>query len=389
MSDKALTVKQTRESAQKRETAEPDAREPVAQVQQADLETLHRAVADPRVARPSDILALQRTVGNHATGHLIQTKLTVGAAGDRYEHEADRVAEQILVAPRAKIHGSTTASQPLTASGEVDVSGGPHQAQRQEEAEKLARTPDTRIQRLIVNANSDPIEGELSQSRGWIMATAIKLALNKGGRDQKLVDLVDLPDDIHVGWRENIYLIGHGSPGKVGTTEPRDVAAKIEPILPQGFAKWLRGYWGEIRSFSCSTGAVPEGGGQTGVHGLATELATARGTHGIPVSGAAGVAFSHPELGRTGSETRAVRGGEEGYRENVFEAEQQKREELHVDDRWATWTYGRLISKGDNSFKGAADEGSRISQEFYQQFVEQDERVNFMPAAESVVTEKT
>jgi hypothetical protein len=41
------------------------------------------------------MLALQRAGGNRATTHLIQTKLTVGPAGDRYEQEADQVAEQV------------------------------------------------------------------------------------------------------------------------------------------------------------------------------------------------------------------------------------------------------------------------------------------------------
>jgi len=99
MSDKASTMKQNKESAQKREVAKPVAQEPVALTQQADLGTLQRAVANPRVARPSDILALQRTVGNQAVTRLIQTKLTVGPAGDRYEQEADRVAEQVMTMP--------------------------------------------------------------------------------------------------------------------------------------------------------------------------------------------------------------------------------------------------------------------------------------------------
>lgn len=72
------------------------------------------ASAPPAALRPADILALQRTVGNRAVHRLltgqavrpqasesqsrqpIQAKLTVGAAGDKYEQEADRVASQIM-----------------------------------------------------------------------------------------------------------------------------------------------------------------------------------------------------------------------------------------------------------------------------------------------------
>jgi hypothetical protein len=66
---------------------------------------LQRAMADPARARPADILALQRTAGNQAVSALIQAKLKVGPAGDHYEREADRVADQVMtmssISPRA------------------------------------------------------------------------------------------------------------------------------------------------------------------------------------------------------------------------------------------------------------------------------------------------
>lgn len=52
---------------------------PVAQIgltPAAELILLQRVVADLRLARPSDILALQHVVGNQAVSRLIQTKLT-------------------------------------------------------------------------------------------------------------------------------------------------------------------------------------------------------------------------------------------------------------------------------------------------------------------------
>ena len=57
-----------------------------------------RRSAAPTVAKPrtaeSDILRLQRQIGNRATMRLIQARLNVGPAGDRYEQEADRVASK-------------------------------------------------------------------------------------------------------------------------------------------------------------------------------------------------------------------------------------------------------------------------------------------------------
>src|SRR3954447_25543805 len=64
-------------------------------------------------ASPSPVLQLQRTLGNQRVGDLIQArrlisdgrivgvqpKLTVGAADDQYEQEADHVARQVMSMP--------------------------------------------------------------------------------------------------------------------------------------------------------------------------------------------------------------------------------------------------------------------------------------------------
>jgi hypothetical protein len=62
------------------------------------------------------ILFLQRTIGNQAVGRLIksgalQTKLKIGLPGDKYEQEADRVAEQVMRMKEpqvSKVSGKTT-----------------------------------------------------------------------------------------------------------------------------------------------------------------------------------------------------------------------------------------------------------------------------------------
>jgi hypothetical protein len=57
---------------------------------------LQRAAARPGQASAADILALQRAFGNQAVSGLIQSKLVAGGAGDRYEQEADGMAEQVV-----------------------------------------------------------------------------------------------------------------------------------------------------------------------------------------------------------------------------------------------------------------------------------------------------
>ncbi|MBX3053685.1 MAG: DUF4157 domain-containing protein [Caldilineaceae bacterium] len=59
---------------------------------------LQRIEYAPNSLQPSDILHLQRAIGNRATGQLLQAKLKLGPAGDRYEQEADQVAKQVVAA---------------------------------------------------------------------------------------------------------------------------------------------------------------------------------------------------------------------------------------------------------------------------------------------------
>jgi len=61
---------------------------------------LQRLENAPGSIRPADVLTLQRTIGNRATGRILQAKLKLGPAGDAYEQEADRVAKEVVHASR-------------------------------------------------------------------------------------------------------------------------------------------------------------------------------------------------------------------------------------------------------------------------------------------------
>ena len=62
-----------------------------------------RAVeTDPRpaaIAARAPLVPLQHSIGNRAVGRLVQAKLIVGRPGDRFEREADRVADQVMRMP--------------------------------------------------------------------------------------------------------------------------------------------------------------------------------------------------------------------------------------------------------------------------------------------------
>ena len=75
-------------------------RVPVQQPQAILPAALQLAVEEPQAARPETALQIQRLYGNDAVSSLVQPQLMVGPVGDRYEQEADRVAEQLMSSPK-------------------------------------------------------------------------------------------------------------------------------------------------------------------------------------------------------------------------------------------------------------------------------------------------
>jgi len=115
------------ESVSKERVSKPSPKEPESLTQQSpDSTAIQRArLGDPSLT-PSDVTALQGTIGNRAIGRLlkrslptVQPKLTVNAPGDQFEQEADRVAEEVLnmpVADEAVAFGDQEPSGPPTAN---------------------------------------------------------------------------------------------------------------------------------------------------------------------------------------------------------------------------------------------------------------------------------
>ncbi len=76
------------------------------QSQPGTLPEIQYALADPRAATPTTILKLQRQAGNRAVTQLIQAKLAVGPADDKYEQEADHIAAQVMTIPAPAAEGT-------------------------------------------------------------------------------------------------------------------------------------------------------------------------------------------------------------------------------------------------------------------------------------------
>ncbi|MGB8217848.1 MAG: DUF4157 domain-containing protein [Candidatus Methanoperedens sp.] len=86
------------------------------QVSQVQKGNFHQPVSSPG----DQILFLQRTIGNQAVQRLmksgvLQAKLRIGAPGDVYEQEADRVAEQVMRMPQVPefVYSDRTTISPI------------------------------------------------------------------------------------------------------------------------------------------------------------------------------------------------------------------------------------------------------------------------------------
>lgn len=109
MPKKTPSTKQTKEVELRRQVTHPMAQTSIAPGKLADLRIAQRAVASSCAARPSDIPALQRLLGNRATKHLIQDRFNVFRAGDWHDEEANRVAERAMSVSVS----STTSPRPV------------------------------------------------------------------------------------------------------------------------------------------------------------------------------------------------------------------------------------------------------------------------------------
>ena len=65
--------------------------------------TQRRVKKNNEITNVHTLLHLQRTIGNRATGNIIQAQLKVGQPRGKFEQEADQVAEEVLRLPEPHI----------------------------------------------------------------------------------------------------------------------------------------------------------------------------------------------------------------------------------------------------------------------------------------------
>lgn len=130
--------------------------------------TLQRAYTDPSDINPNDARTLQRTIGNQAMRRLVvQRKMTVGPAGDKYEQEADAVARQVVqtintpIAPPVQRHEEEEEVQ-MKPFPSATPSPTISMLQRQEEEEEVQMKPSS----LDGGDLSPDIEGQIQSAKG-------------------------------------------------------------------------------------------------------------------------------------------------------------------------------------------------------------------------------
>lgn len=108
----------------------------------------------PGQAPESALLQLQRSVGNQAVSRILQTKLTIGAAEDRYEQEADRVAEQVTGGTETQVQRSAEGIQTVGSDAQGAMPAAPGLESRLE------------ARRGQGSALPDPVRGEMEHAFG-------------------------------------------------------------------------------------------------------------------------------------------------------------------------------------------------------------------------------
>jgi hypothetical protein len=139
------TKSRLREEKPKRRVEKPRKQEQPSQAHQSDPAGVQRVMADPSMASATDVLNVQRMVGNQALGRFIQPSLTIGGVGDQYEQEANQVAGQV-----------TTQSS---------TAGGQRSVQRQEDEEELQAKSTSRNQDGSFQAGKG-LENRLDAEKG-------------------------------------------------------------------------------------------------------------------------------------------------------------------------------------------------------------------------------
>lgn len=152
------------------------------------------------------------------------------------------------------------------------------------------------MQRLIISVGGRTLSEDTTRDVGWITASTLQVALDHGGQGQDIIEYAELNGYSKIKADENIYFVGHGSKGYIGTRDPAELARATGLILPED-------YQGSIISLNCSSGATKdEASEDSGVDAFADTIKL----DGVVVAGPQGVSLHHPAIP---GKVRAIKDG--------------------------------------------------------------------------------
>lgn len=204
-------------------------------------------------------------------------------------------------------------------------------------------TGEPAIQRMIANVGKKDLAG----MDDWTTLSTLAFALMEGGGEQEIAEW-ETADFSSIGKGERLYLLGHGSAGKVGSLsgdQIRLLAAKLKKELPEGYS-------GDIVSLSCHAGRAPKPDTESGLETLARAL----NIPGLALYGPMGKSYHHPAL----EEPRAFDPKKEKVDRGKYE-EAKKR----IGEEWAK----KKAEISKMGLRERAMEAARISREFYHNWV--------------------
>ena len=120
------------------------------------------------INRPrADVAVLPCTLGNAATARLarylqMKSELTVGAPGDRYEREADAVADRVMAMPEPAVQRQDLEEETPEVQAQVEEEEEPVQAQVEEEEEE----PEVQAKSDTTPVVTPRVKAELEATRG-------------------------------------------------------------------------------------------------------------------------------------------------------------------------------------------------------------------------------
>ncbi|WP_448544769.1 eCIS core domain-containing protein [Roseiflexus sp.] len=157
---------------------------------------LQRAITNPAITTPDEVIGLQRLIGNRAVQQLlasrtVQARLTVGPAHDRYEEEAEQVAQQVISTPaadRSQTVQDRVAVEAAHVRPPVDTSSHAvqHQADDEENLQETEAAEAAHVKPLV--ASITPVVQRQADDEEDLQETEAEEALQTGRLEQRQAD---------------------------------------------------------------------------------------------------------------------------------------------------------------------------------------------------------